>query len=122
MMHFGTNDVWSNLSPATILAAFTKLVGQMRAANPAMKILVAQILPMNPGNCADCAPAGGRLQRRDPGLGGGDQPPPPPRSRSSTSGPASTTATDTYDGVHPNDSGNTKIADRWYPALTAALS
>jgi lysophospholipase L1-like esterase len=41
MMHFGTNDVWSNLSPGTILAAFTTLVGQMRASNPHMKILVA---------------------------------------------------------------------------------
>src|SRR5262245_15147833 len=33
MMHFGTNDVWSNRPTSTILAAFTKLVGQMRAAN-----------------------------------------------------------------------------------------
>jgi acyl-CoA thioesterase-1 len=31
------------------------------------------------------------------------------------------TTTDTGDGVHPNDSGIRKIADRWYPALTAAL-
>jgi lysophospholipase L1-like esterase len=30
-------------------------------------------------------------------------------------------ATDTADGVHPIDSGNVKIANRWYPALTAAL-
>jgi lysophospholipase L1-like esterase len=31
------------------------------------------------------------------------------------------TAADTGDGVHPNDSGNRKIADRWYPALSTAL-
>ena len=31
MMHLGTNDVWSNIAPATILTAFGKLVDQMRA-------------------------------------------------------------------------------------------
>ena len=31
------------------------------------------------------------------------------------------TATDTYDGVHPNAAGDQKISDRWFPALTAAL-
>ena len=30
-------------------------------------------------------------------------------------------ATDTYDGVHPNDNGNVKIANRWYPALSALI-
>ncbi|MEN3304169.1 MAG: hypothetical protein V7603_371, partial [Micromonosporaceae bacterium] len=28
VMHLGTNDVWSNLAPATILAAFSTLVDQ----------------------------------------------------------------------------------------------
>jgi cellulase/cellobiase CelA1 len=32
------------------------------------------------------------------------------------------TATDTYDGVHPNDAGNQKMSDRWYPALASVLS
>src|SRR5688572_6819946 len=54
IMHLGTNDVWSNIAPATILAAFGKLVDQMRASNPSMKILVAKIIPMAPANCADC--------------------------------------------------------------------
>jgi len=120
MMHLGTNDVWSNLSPATILASFTTMVEQMRAANPAMKILVAQILPMNPSNCADC---GQRVVAFNAAI---------PAWAAATSTAASPvtvvdqwtgfdTATDTGDGVHPDDSGNQKIADRWYPALTAAL-
>ena len=49
--------------------AFSKLVDQMRASNPAMKILVAKIIPMNPRSCTDVRPAGRRLQQRDPGLG-----------------------------------------------------
>lgn len=57
LMHFGTNDVWSNRPTATILSAYGKLVDQMRASNPNMKILVAKIIPMNPSTCAECAPA-----------------------------------------------------------------
>ncbi|AGZ42187.1 cellulose binding domain-containing protein [Actinoplanes friuliensis] len=121
MMHFGTNDVWSNRSPATILAAFTKLVGQMRASNPAMKILVAQILPMTPSNCADCNQRVLALNAAIPAWAA---------STSTAASPVTVvdqytgfnTAIDTPDGVHPNDAGNVKIANRWYPALTAALS
>src|SRR5690606_35555581 len=38
LMHFGTNDVWSDRSTETILAAYTKLVDQMRDSNPTMTI------------------------------------------------------------------------------------
>ena len=30
-------------------------------------------------------------------------------------------AADTSDGVHPNDAGIVKLADRWYPALANVL-
>lgn len=50
LMHFGTNDVWNNIATNTILAAFTKLVDQMRASNPSMKILVYNT-PSRPDEC-----------------------------------------------------------------------
>jgi lysophospholipase L1-like esterase len=120
LMHLGTNDVWSNLSPATILASFTKLVAQMRASNPSMKILVAQILPMNPTNCADCAQRVITFNAAIPAWAA---------ATSTAASPVTVVdqwtgfvdATDTGDGVHPNDSGNAKIAAGWYPPLTAAL-
>jgi lysophospholipase L1-like esterase len=120
LMHFGTNDVWNNQPPATILAAFTRLVGQMRASNPNMKILVAQIIPMNASNCAECAQRVVNLNAAIPAWAAG---------LSTAASPITVvdqftgfnTATDTYDGVHPNDAGNVKIANRWYPALSAAL-
>ena len=121
MMHFGTNDVWSNLSPDTILAAFTTLVGQMRASNPHMKILVAQILPMNPSNCADCAQRVINFNAAIPAWAS---------AQTTAASPITVVdqwtgfndATDTYDGVHPNDAGNQKIATRWFPAVSAAIS
>jgi lysophospholipase L1-like esterase len=121
MMHLGTNDVWNNLAPATILAAFSTLVDQMRASNPNMKVLVAQILPMNPSNCPECGQRVVALNNAIPGWAAG---------KSTAASPITVvdqwtgfnTATDTGDGVHPNDAGNQKISDRWYPKLTSLLT
>lgn len=121
MMHLGTNDVWNALSPQVILTAFSTLVDQMRASNPNMKILVAQIIPMNPSNCADCGNRVIALNAAIPGWAAG---------KSTAQSPITVvdqwtgfnTATDTNDGVHPIDPGNVKIANRWRPALTALLN
>jgi lysophospholipase L1-like esterase len=121
VMHLGTNDVWSNIAPATILAAFSTLVDQMRASNPNMKILVAQILPMNPSNCTECGQRVVAFNNAIPGWAAG---------KSTAQSPivvvdqwtGFSTSADTGDGVHPNDSGNQKISDHWYPPLTQFLS
>lgn len=120
VMHFGTNDVWSSISPDRILAAYTELVGQMRESNPDMRVLVAQIIPMNPGTCAACAQRVVDFNARVPAWAA---------ATSTDRSPVTVvdqwtgfdTATDTYDGVHPNDAGNEKIAARWFPALSALL-
>ncbi|MFB4293490.1 cellulose binding domain-containing protein [Nonomuraea sp. ATR24] len=121
LMHFGTNDVWSNVPTATILAAYTKLVGQMRASNPAMRILVAQIIPMAPATCAECGARAVALNDAIPAWAA---------ATSTAQSPVVVvdqwtgfgTGGDTYDGVHPNAAGDRKISDRWYPALVEALS
>ena len=120
LMHFGTNDVWSNIAPATILAAYGRLVDQMRASNPAMRVLVAKIIPMAPSSCPDCGQRVVALNSAIDGWAVG---------KTTAQSPilvvdqwtGFSTATDTYDGVHPNAAGDRKISDRWYPALTAAL-
>ncbi|SHK58927.1 GDSL-type esterase/lipase family protein [Actinacidiphila paucisporea] len=121
LMHLGTNDVWSNISPTQILAAFTKMVGQMRAANPNIKVLVAQIIPMNPPNCAECAQRVIAFDQQIPAWA---------QSLSTAQSPVTVVdqwtgfndATDTGDGVHPNDAGIVKMAARWYPPLAALLT
>ncbi|MFG2134840.1 GDSL-type esterase/lipase family protein [Streptomyces sp. NPDC048751] len=120
VMHFGTNDVWSSIAPDRILAAYTKLVEQMRASNPDMRILVAQLIPMNPSNCTGCSQRVVDFNARIPEWA---------RATSTSRSPVTvvdqwtgfSTATDTYDGVHPSASGDEKIAARWYPALAALL-
>ncbi|MFF3865411.1 cellulose binding domain-containing protein [Micromonospora sp. NPDC001898] len=121
LMHFATNDVWSNIAPATILAAHSKLVDQMRASNPAMRVIVAKIIPMAPASCAEC---GQRVVAFNSAIDGWAA------GKTTAQSPivvvdqwaGFSTATDTYDGVHPNAAGDQKMSDRWYPALVAALS
>jgi len=120
LMHLGTNDVWSNIAPATILGAFTTLVNQMRASNPSMRILVAQIIPMNPSSCAECGARTVAFNAAIPAWAAG---------LSTARSPivvvdqwtGFSTATDTYDGVHPNAAGDQKMSDRWFPPLRTVL-
>ncbi|MBO9554759.1 GDSL-type esterase/lipase family protein [Cellulomonas sp.] len=120
VMHFGTNDVWSNRSTQQILAAYTTLVQQMRASNPRMKVLVAQIIPVAPSSCAECPGRTSALNAAIPAWAAG---------LTTAASPITVVdqwtgwvpATDTGDGVHPNDAGTVKMADRWYPALEATL-
>jgi hypothetical protein len=86
-----------------------------------MKIIVAQILPMNPTGCAHCSQGAIDLNAAIPAWAAG---------LSTAQSPITVvdqwtgfnTATDTGDGVHPNDVGNQKISDKWYPALAALLT
>lgn len=121
LMHLGTNDVWSNIPAGTILNAYTTLLGQMRAANPAMKLVVAKILPMKPSGCGACGQRVVELNNAIPGWA---------QAHSTAGSPITVvdqwtgfTTADTTDGVHPNGTtGIRKMESRWYPALVAALA
>ncbi|KAK3323997.1 SGNH hydrolase-type esterase domain-containing protein [Cercophora scortea] len=120
MMHLGTNDVWNAQTPEAILAAFDAMVDWMRASKAGVKILVAQIIPMNPPNCAQCGARVVALNKAIPAWAAG---------RNTTESPVVVvdcwtgfdTAKDTRDGVHPNDSGNQKLADAWFGPLVRAI-
>ncbi|GAB1309956.1 hypothetical protein MFIFM68171_00166 [Madurella fahalii] len=114
-MHLGTNDIFrGNLGLPEILAAFGKLVDQMRDSNPAMRIIVAQIIPL---------PAQDRkVQELNQAI------PVWAASKNSTGSPIwivdqwmNFTSADLYDGIHPSDSGDLKMADKFYPALVHAI-
>jgi len=122
LMHLGTNDIWNNVPTSAILTAYGTLVDQMRASNPNMKILVAQIIPMTPSGCTGCPAGVSALNSAIPGW-----------VAAKTTQQSPVTVVDQFtgfdsvadtigDGVHPNDSGFQKISDRWYPALTPLLS
>jgi mannan endo-1,4-beta-mannosidase len=125
LMHFGTNDVWNNVAPQTILNAYSTMIDALRVANPNVVVLVAQIIAMNPINtpaCPTCAcPAcSGRVTTLDGMI------PAWAATKTTAASPVRVvdqltgfnTATDTADGVHPNSTtGAPKIAAKWYAAL-----
>ncbi|MDT0267948.1 SGNH/GDSL hydrolase family protein [Streptomyces sp. DSM 44915] len=120
MMTLGTNDVWSAVPTTTLLDAYSTLVGQMRDANPDVRVLVAQILPMTPAGCAECYDRVVDLNAAIPDWAAGLSTPESPLTVVDL-WTGFDTATDTGDGVHPNEAGWRKMADAWYPALTGVL-
>jgi lysophospholipase L1-like esterase len=124
LFHFATNDVWNNIAPQTILDAYSKVVDALRAANPKVVILAAQLIPMNPVNTATCTSClctacGARMQTFNAAIPAWAQ------GKSTTTSPIVVVDqwtgfdanADTVDGVHPNASGSAKIAAKWYTAL-----
>ncbi|SPO06844.1 related to acetylxylan esterase [Cephalotrichum gorgonifer] len=120
MVHLGTNDVWSNIAPGVILGAFDTLVGQMRDSNPAVKILVAQIIPMAPSGCAECAD---RVVAFNAAIA--DWAPGASTAESPVTVVDCWTGFDdasmTGDGVHPNEAGNVQLASSWFGPLSEVI-
>jgi len=121
LMHLGTNDMWGGFIPLqNKLNAITKLVGQMRANNPNMKIIVAQIIPMSPSNCPTCAADVVAFNNAIPGWAAGLTTAQSPIFVVDQWSGFDVVA-DTYDGVHPVTSGFMKMANRWFPVLAQVL-
>jgi lysophospholipase L1-like esterase len=121
LMHLGTNDIWGNIPAATILAAYSTLIDQMRVSNPNMKILVAQIIPMTPSGCTWCPPGVSALNNAIPSWAAGKTTAQSPITVVDQFTGFDSVADTIGDGVHPDDSGFQKMSDRWYPALVPLL-
>lgn len=125
LLHFATNDIWNRISNQTILANYTSVLSALRRANPNVTVLAAQLIPMAPSEatcpgctCSTCAAQIASFNSSLPGWA---------QANRSTASPiivvdqntGFNASTDTVDGVHPNNSGSTKIASKWLQALSA---
>ena len=123
LLHFATNDVWNNKAPAMILQAYTTMLGRLRAANPNVRVLVAQIIPLQPSGCADCPTRVQSLNAMIPAWASANSTAASPIAvvdQATGFNPAM--GQDTSDGVHPNTSGSQKIAAKWFNALMPLVS
>jgi len=119
LMHFGTNDVWNNIAPANILNAYTAVLNKLRAVNPNVRVMVAQIIPLQPSGCSDCTTRAQNLNAQIPAWATANSTAASPITvvdQFTGFNPAQ--GQDTSDGVHPNASGSTKIAAKWLTALS----
>lgn len=117
LLHLGTNDLMANQSPSSTVAEIGQIIDRLRAYNPAMTILLAQIIPC--GLISDSVvrdfntrlatlaqqknSAQSRLLLVDQYTG-------------------FSVDADTYDGVHPTSAGEQKMAQKWYAALRSVLA
>ncbi len=116
LLHLGSNDVFEYQSNSSTIAELGQIIDKLRLANPNVKILLGQIIPSIYEAAAIVD-----LNQRMPALAA---------SKNTPQSPVVvvdhwtgfSVSQDMYDGVHPNDAGDQKMADRWYAALVNFLN
>ncbi|GAB3198315.1 hypothetical protein GCM10027293_14840 [Pontibacter aydingkolensis] len=119
LMHLGTNDMFRDHSLSETLNELREVVRQLRADNPNVTILLAKLIPAYEPKVGYQAANNVRLLN--------EQIPALVQELNTTNSPVilvdqytgfdATTGADTWDGVHPNASGDQKMAQRWYDAI-----
>lgn len=116
LLHLGTNDISEEQSIPSTLEELAEIVLAIRKANPRVVILLAQLIPStDPG--LERIP---EFNQEIPGLAADlDTPESPVLVVNQARGFDATT--DTYDGVHPDRSGEKKMSRRWLESLRQFL-
>lgn len=115
LLHIGTNDVGDGVPTNTIINNISQIIDVLRSVNPNVTILLAQLIPYA-GQEAGIS----TLNAAMPGLAS---------SKNTASSriivvdqyTGFNAASDTVDGIHPNEAGEKKMSARWYSALTGVL-
>ncbi|ACL15472.1 carbohydrate-binding protein [Methanosphaerula palustris] len=121
LLHIGTNDVIQQVPLATRLSNDAQIIDTLRADNPNVKILIAQIIPTSDS----FRNTNSQLIAYNNAL------PALAAQKSTAQSPVIVVdqytgyngfSDNQYDGIHPQTSGEKKMADRWYAALVPLLS
>lgn len=122
MLQLGVNDVWNGLATDAILANYSTLLEQARAANPSIAVAVAQIQQIRPTG-ADAEAVFGRAQQLIEAV--------PAWAQAASQDGSRVFAVDlwtnsdsvqTLDGVHPDDAGAQRMGLNWSTALERILT
>jgi lysophospholipase L1-like esterase len=123
LMHLGTNDMFRNHPIDETLNELREVVRLLRATNPNVTILLAKLIPADAGAAGPGAANNIILFNEEiPGL---------VQELSSAASPVllvdqftgfdATKGADTWDGIHPDESGEVKMAQRWFDTLYPLL-
>ncbi len=115
LIHLGTNDVGSGEKLEVSIAELRQLIQALRKVNPQVKILLAQLIPLSG--------AESKIQQFNQQIAQ------LAKELNTSKSPVFlvdqfsgfNVQKDTYDGVHPNESGEQKISDRWFNQLQNIL-
>jgi len=115
LLNAGTNDLRLGHSVASTVNELKQVISKIRGKNPNVKVLLSNLTPKtNPESNIREKP----LNDQIPGIAS---------SMTSAQSPvifvdlasSFNASTDTFDGVHPNASGEEKMAQRWFAALSS---
>ncbi|KAK4665372.1 hypothetical protein QC763_401290 [Podospora pseudopauciseta] len=107
----GTNDVFRGRSTNDIIAAYTKMVQIMRAANPKMKIIVDLVIPLGVGSNSGIQALNARIPAWAAGLNTTESPIVIADCNTGYK------TSDLRDGVHPSIAGDQFLATKIGPPL-----
>lgn len=112
LLHIGTNDVLANTPASTMTQNLSKLIGDIFAAKPDTYVIVSTLISLPNGNGSIWSEYNASIpsvvsQYRSQG-----------RKIISVDMSSALSPGDFRDGIHPNYSGNNKMAYMWYPAIS----
>ena len=117
LIHLGTNDIFGGQSVSSTIAEIGTIIDILREANPGVVVLVAKIIPTSDTSRPSLDP----FNEAVPGLvASKDRPESPVRLVDQNSG--FDAVVDTYDGVHPDLSGENKMAQKWFEVLRELIA
>jgi parallel beta-helix repeat protein len=116
LIHLGSNDIFQYQSNSGTIFELGQIIDKLRLVNPSIKILLAQIIPSiyEANAIID-------FNQRLPGLAASKNTPQSPVVVVDL-WTGFSVSLDMYDGVHPNDAGDQKMAERWHAALVNFLN
>ncbi|HEY9906423.1 MAG TPA: SGNH/GDSL hydrolase family protein [Thermosynechococcaceae cyanobacterium] len=117
LIHLGTNDLASRQSIESTVGELQSLIQILRRVNPRVKVLIAQIIPLW-GSEAQFQTFNAQIGQMAQQLTTENA---PVIAVDQFSGFDPISGKDTYDGCHPNASGEAKMVDRWFAALQKVL-
>jgi hypothetical protein len=117
LIHLGTNDIFQGQGVSRTIDEIGEIIDIVRGVNPRVIVLVAQVIPTSDPSRPSLQP----LNEAIPDLvASKDSPDSPVRLVDQYTGFDATV--DTYDGVHPDLSGENKMAQKWFDVLQPLLS
>lgn len=127
LIHAGTNDASQNNTPTSSIDELKQVISILRQDNPNIVIFIAQLIPADPkkrnnDNNLLINPRIDTLNALIPDLVDSENTAHSPVFLvDQNTGFDATKGADTYDGLHPNESGEAKIAQNWFDALKPYL-
>lgn len=116
LLQIGTNDVIHGQDNPSTISDITSIVSNLRAAVPSVKIVLAQITPETSANGSWIPDLNSRIATLATSLSTAQSP-----IKLVDQYTGIDTTADLTDGIHPNISGELKLATKWYTALQSIL-